>query len=134
MRPVRVDIVAYAPTVFRHCQHCEIAFHQLGVGSQVRHIEADESLPLDLQLEYLDLSDWARGLRDRHGAGVAIRVVDAASLLGVWMSWRHGVRSYPAVIVGARGKDKQVGADYRGFDGVIDRMVADAMQEGGTTT
>jgi hypothetical protein len=132
VRPVRVDIVTYAPTAFFHCQHCEVALHQLGVGPRLRHIEADESLPLDLQLEYLDLSEWVRDLHQRLGTGVAIRVIDAASLLGVWTSWRHGVRSYPAVIVG--GKEKRVGPGYRDLDPVIDRLVADEMSKGGTTT
>lgn len=132
MRPVRVDIVTYAPTMFLHCQHCEIAFQQLGVGPRLRHIEADESLPVDLQLDYLVLSDWVRDLHERNGSRVVIRVIDAASLLGVWTSWRHRVRSYPAVIVG--GKEKWVGHDYRALDPVIDRMVADEMSKGESTT
>jgi hypothetical protein len=132
VRPVRVDIVTYAPTVFLHCQHCEVAFDQLGVGSRLRNIEADESLPLDLQLDYLVLSEWVHNLHERHGPMVAIRVIDAASLQGVWTSWRHGVRSYPAVIVG--GREKWVGQDYRELDPVIDRMVADEMSKGGSTT
>jgi hypothetical protein len=150
VKPVRVDIVTYAPTAFFHCQHCEVAFDQLGIGPRVRHIEADESLPVDLQLEYLDLSDWVRDLHQRNGAAVAIRVIDAASLLGVWTSWRHGVRSYPAVIVGGqrlrvgrrpspprgggRGSGRRVGHDYHQLDPVIDRQVADAMSKGGSTT
>lgn len=129
-----MDIVTYAPTAFFHCQHCEVAFHQLGIGSRMRHIEADESLPVDLQLEYLDLSDWVRQLHGRHGANVAIRVIDAASLLGVWTSWRHGVRSYPAVIVGGEKGERSVGQEYHQLDPVIDRMVADHMSKGGSTT
>jgi hypothetical protein len=132
VRPVRVDIVTYAPTVFLHCQHCEVAFDQLGVGSRMRDIEADESLPIDLQLDYLVLSDWVRELHERNGSRVAIRVIDAASLLGVWTSWRHGVRSYPAVIVGKR--EAWVGHDYRELDRVIDRLVADDVSKGGSTT
>jgi hypothetical protein len=131
VRPVRVDIVTYAPTVFLHCRHCEVAFDQLGVGSRLRNIEADESLPLDLQLDYLVLSEWVHNLHERHGPSVAIRVIDAASLQGVWTSWRHRVRSYPAVIVG--GREKWVGQDYRELDPVIDRMVADEMSKGGST-
>lgn len=121
MRPVRVEIVAYAPTAFFHCQHCEVAFQQLGIGSRMRHLEADESLPADLQLEYLDLSDWVRDLVARHGARVAVRVIDAASLQGVWTSWRRGVRSYPAVIV--EGRHQPVEHDYRELDPVIDHLV-----------
>ena len=134
MRPVRVEIVAYAPTAFLHCQHCEVAFQQLGIGRRMRHIEADESLPADLQLEYLDLSDWVRELVSRHGARVAVRVIDAASLLGVWTSWRYGVRSYPAVIV--EGREQRVEHDHHELDPVIDQLVADRLidSKGGSTT
>jgi hypothetical protein len=26
MQPLSVQIITYAPTAFRHCQHCEMAF------------------------------------------------------------------------------------------------------------
>jgi hypothetical protein len=122
VEPVRVDVIAYAPTAFFHCRHCEITFQQMGIGGRMRRMEAAESLPPDLQLEYLDLSEWIHELRDRHGHRVAVRVIDAASVLGVWTSLRHRVRSYPAVRVGGRGP--WVRHDYRTLDPVIDRLVA----------
>jgi hypothetical protein len=132
VRPVRVDIITYAPTAFFHCQHCEVAFHQLGIGPRMRSLEADESLPVDLQFEYLDLSIWVRDLIDRLGNQVAVRVIDAASLAGVWASLRHRVRSYPAVIV--EGDHKRIGGEFRALEPVIDRLVAaNATNEGGST-
>jgi hypothetical protein len=122
VRPVRVDVIAYAPTAFFHCRHCELTFQQMGIGARMRQIEAAESLPPDLQIEYLDLSEWIHQLRDRHGDRVTVRVIDAASLPGVWTSLRHGVRSYPAVRVGGRGQ--WVKRDYRSLDPVIDQLVA----------
>lgn len=130
MRPVRVDIIAYAPTAFFHCQHCEIAFHHLGIGRQLRRSEADESLPPDLQFEYLDLSEWVHDLHTRMGNRVRVRLIDAASLAGVWASLRYGVRTYPAVVV--EGREKRVGGhDYRELDPVIDRL---ATTKGGPGT
>lgn len=129
MKPVRVEIITYAPTVYSHCQHCEIAFHHVGVGPQLRRDEANDSLPLDLQFEYLDVATWARDLKQRKGDAVAVRVIDAASLQGVWASLRYGVRSYPAVVVG--GREKRVGRDFRSLDPVVDQMVADRIREGG---
>ena len=32
---VNIEILTYAPTAFYHCQHCEIAFGQMGVGERV---------------------------------------------------------------------------------------------------
>jgi hypothetical protein len=121
-----VDVIAYAPTAFFHCQHCEVTFQQLGIGARMRQIEAAESLPPNLQLEYLDLSDWIHQLRDRHADRVALRVIDATSLPGVWTSLRHRVRSYPAVRVGRRGD--WVPWDHRALDPVIDQLVADQAQ------
>lgn len=138
MRAVRVEIVTYAPTAFFHCQHCEIAFQQLGIGAQVRRDELDEALPVDLQFEYLDLSEWVHELVERHGPGVDLRVIDAASVAGVWTSLRRGVRAYPAVIV--EGRIKRVGTGFRDLDPAIDRLVAQGEgrasneSEGGTTT
>jgi len=133
VKPVRVDIITYAPTAFFHCQHCEVAFHHLGIGPRMRSREADDSLPLDLQFEYLDLSIWVRDLIDRLGGQVKVRVIDAASLAGVWASMRHRVRSYPAVIV--EGGPKRTGGEFRDLDPVIDRLVAaNATNEGDSTT
>jgi hypothetical protein len=122
VEPVRVEVVAYAPTAFFHCRHCEITFQQMGIGARMRRIEAAESLPPDLQLEYLDLSEWIHQLRDRHDGRITVRVIDAASLPGIWISLRHRLRSYPAVRVGGRGK--WVRGGYRALDPVIDRLVA----------
>jgi hypothetical protein len=123
VKPVRVDVIAYAPTAFFHCRHCEVAFQQIGIGARMRRMEAAESLPPDLQVQYLDLSDWIHELRNRYGSRVAVRVIDAASLPGVWTSLRHRVHSYPAIRIGGRGRWVQ--PDYRALDPLIDRLVAD---------
>jgi len=124
MKPVRVTVITYAPTVFRHCQHCEVAFDEMGLGEKLRRSQAAEALPDDLATEYAQVSDWIHGLIERHGHQIAIDLVDAASLEGVVRSLRHGVRRYPAVVVD--GADRHAGVtDFGEIDRVVAERVAD---------
>jgi hypothetical protein len=97
--PLKVQVVAYAPTVFRHCQHCEVAFQGIGLGERIHRAEAADALPDDLTAEFQQLSDWIHGLLERHGPRLSISVIDAASVEGVWMALRHRLRRFPTVIV-----------------------------------
>lgn len=131
MRPVRVEVITYAPTFFFHCQHCELAFQEMGVGAAVHREQAREALPDDLRQEFQALSLWAHDVVERFGRNVRLRVVDAASIEGVLKSLRHGVRRYPAVII--EGRDKHVGADLESVLPTIERHVEDAkLRSGGT--
>lgn len=125
MRPVSIEVITYAPTVFTHCQHCELAFGEIGIGERLRRQEAAEALPDDLAREYQDLSDWAHALLERHGDKVRVKVVDAASVEGFVRSLRNRVGRYPAVIVDR--DEKRIGSDFRALDQVIDRKVAAAV-------
>jgi hypothetical protein len=96
---VTVRVITYAPTAFSHCQHCEVAFGEVGLGERIRREEAASALPPDLALDFAKLSDWVRSLVERHGAGIHVEVIDAASVEGLlasvrWRLWRH-----PAVVV-----------------------------------
>ena len=119
MQPVSVRVITYAPTVFRHCQHCEVAFEGMGLGERIHRAEARDSLPDDLAAEFQQVSDWVHGLLRRHAGRVAISVIDAASIEGVWASIRHRVRRYPAVIVG--DTEKRSGTtDFAELDAMVD--------------
>lgn len=121
MQRVGVTVIAYAPTVFRHCQHCEVAFRGIGLGERMHRDEAKDALPDDLLEEFQRVSDWTHELLDRHGNRVSVSVIDAASIEGVWTSLRHGVRTYPAVIV-----DRQragVGRDFAVASAVIEERL-----------
>lgn len=122
MRPVTVEVIAYAPTVFRHCQHCEVAFAGVGLAERVHRREAADALPADLLSDYQRVSDWVHTLLDRHAGRVRVRVVDAASLEGVWKSVRYRVRRYPAVVVD--GSERLVGGDLAGADRAVERRLA----------
>jgi hypothetical protein len=121
MQPVSVTVIAYAPTIFRHCQHCEVAFQGIGLGERIHREEAKDALPPDLIADFQRVSDWVHALLRRHRTGVAVSVVDAASIEGVWKSLRHGVRRFPAVIVD--GRATAVGAELDAADAVIDERL-----------
>jgi hypothetical protein len=106
MKPVNVQVITYAPTIFLHCQHCELTFQEMGLGDRLRREEARDALPPDLRLEFQHVSEWVHDLVHRFGHRVRVKVVDAASIEGVWKSFRHRTRRYPAVII--EGPDREV--------------------------
>jgi hypothetical protein len=108
MAAVDVQVITYAPTVFYHCQHCEVVFDRVGVGERVHREQALEALPQDLRDEFAELSDTLREIITRHGAHVRVRVIDAASIEGFIKSVRHGAFTYPAVIINGRRRKADV--------------------------
>lgn len=123
MSPLMVEVIAYAPTQFFHCQHCEFVFETAGVdGVKKFHKEAmQSSIPSEMMKEYQDLSDWIMNAVERYGGRVVFKVIDATSVEGLLKSIRYGVRKYPAVVV--NGKDKQIGADFKRAETLIDRRL-----------
>jgi hypothetical protein len=115
-------VITLAPTVFSHCQHCEVAFGQTSIGESVRREQSRSSLPEDLAEEFAALADWVHRLVERHGDRVDVRVIDAASLEGVWKSLRHGTRSYPAVVVD--GTERFVGQQIPLAEAEVERRTA----------
>jgi hypothetical protein len=101
-KPLRIDIVAYAPTAFYHCTHCEVIWKETGFSQGLHDEQVASALPPDLLNDYQAVSDWVHHLLRVHCDQVMIQVIDAASLEGVWMTLRHGLRRYPAVVVAAR--------------------------------
>ncbi len=124
MTPVTIEVITYAPTVFYHCQHCELTFGEMGIGERLRRSEAAESLPEDLGREFQRLSDWVHGLLERHGPRIRVKVIDAASIEGFLASLRHRVHRYPAVIVA--GREKRIGTDFESLDPLVERYLAAA--------
>jgi hypothetical protein len=118
---VTVKVITYAPTAFSHCQHCEVAFGEVGLGERIRREEAASALPPDLALEFARLSDWVRRVVDLHGPSIHVEVIDAASVEGLLASLRHGVWRHPAVLV--EGQRVTVGTDYSAAEPVIEREI-----------
>ena len=106
-KPIRVEVLAYAPAAFFHCRHCEVVWQEAGVGKPLRQEQLDASLPDDLKQEYQELSDWVRQMGAAYGERVTFSVIDAASIEGWLKSVRYRLHKYPAVIVD--GKEKVIG-------------------------
>ena len=117
MKPIRIEIVTYAPTGFYHCTHCEIIFKEQGVGDKIHAEQLQSAIPEDLMRDYAQVSSWVNALVDRFGDKVAVKVIDAASIEGFWASLRHGLRRYPAVIVA--GKEKFNLADAQAAESAV---------------
>ncbi|MGE5603604.1 MAG: hypothetical protein ACM30E_11165 [Nitrososphaerales archaeon] len=97
--PLLVEIIAYAPTAFYHCTHCEVAWRAMGVTNSAHEEQVNSSLPSDMARDFQAVSDWVRDLFRAHCDAVVVKVVDAASLEGFLKVVRYGTRRFPAVIV-----------------------------------
>jgi hypothetical protein len=103
-QPLLVEVIAYAPTAFYHCMHCEVAFREMGVTNHFHQEQVDSSLPPELAQDYQALSDWVHELFRLYCDRLVVKVIDAASLEGFLKTLRYNVHRYPAVIVGHRAR------------------------------
>ena len=120
--PLMVEIIAYAPTAFYHCTHCEVAWREAGVTNRIHTEQVTSSLPPDLAEEYQILSDWVRNMAKRYCDQLVIKVVDAASLEGFFKTLRYRVRRFPAVIVA--GETRFLDGDFQAAGEEIERRLA----------
>ena len=102
--PLLVEIIAYAPTAYYHCTHCEVAWREMGATNRIHEEQLQSSLPEDLIREYEIVSDWVRELFRVHCDGILLKVIDAASVEGFYKSLRYNARRYPAVIVNRKAR------------------------------
>ena len=121
-RPLMIEIVAYAPTAFYHCTHCEVVWKETGYSRGVREEQVATALPPEMLKDYQAVSDWVRHLLQVYCDQVLLKVIDAVSLEGVWKTTRYGLRGYPAVIVA--GRERFVGADFSAAEAAIARRLA----------
>lgn len=123
MKPLMVEIIAYAPTQFYHCQHCEVVWSAAEMPNVKKwHDETLEtSMPPEMMQEYRHLSDWVIKAAEHYGGRVVFKVVDAASLEGVYKSLRYGVRKFPAIVI--EGKAKTIGEDFHQAEQMIDQRL-----------
>ncbi len=121
MKPLMVEIIAYAPTQYFHCQHCEVVWNEAEIGGVKKFHEdaVNSSIPPELMQDYQKMSDWVIDAVERYGGRVVFKVIDAASFEGLLKSVRYGVRRYPTVIVD--GKERQTGTDFKRAESLIAR-------------
>ncbi len=100
-KPLLVEIVAYAPTGFYHCMHCEVVWHETGFSKGVHEEQIASALPPDVMQDYQAVSDWVNRLFKVYCDRVVVKVIDAASIEGFWKTLRYGLRRYPAIVVGS---------------------------------
>jgi hypothetical protein len=121
--PLQIEIVAYAPTAFYHCTHCEVVWKETGFSEGLHEEQVRSALPSDLLQDYQAVSDWVRRLLKVYCDRVIIKVIDAASMEGFWKTVRYGLGRYPAVIVGGR---RFVGADFAAAEAEVARRLDNA--------
>ncbi len=100
-QPLLIEVVAYAPTAFYHCMHCEIVWKETGFSKGLHEEQIDSALPPDMMQDYRAVSDWVNHLFKVYCDRVVVKVIDAASIEGFWKTLRHGLRHYPAIVVGS---------------------------------
>ena len=103
-----VEIIAYAPTAYYHCTHCEVAWREMGANNRIHEEQLESSLPEDLIKEYETVSNWVKEMFRVHCDAIILKVIDAASIEGFYKSLKYNARHYPAVIV--NGKARFIGS------------------------
>ena len=117
----QVEILAYAPTEFYHCQHCEVVWDHIGLGERLHAEQRRTALPDDLQAEYAAISEWVREAFDRYGDRLSVKVVDAASIEGLIKAIRYRSGHFPAFIV--NGQERVRGFDRERLDAALARRL-----------
>jgi len=103
-RSLLVEIIAYAPTAYYHCTHCEVAWREMGATNRVHEEQLESSLPEDLTREYEIVSNWVKDMFKEHCDAILLKVIDAASIEGFYKALKYNARRYPAVIVNRKAR------------------------------
>jgi hypothetical protein len=103
-KPLLVEIIAYAPTAFYHCTHCEVAWREMGATNRIHEEQMESSLPEELIREYETVSNWVQEMFRTHCDRVILKVIDAASIEGFYKSLKYKARRYPAVIINGQAR------------------------------
>lgn len=103
-KPLLVEIIAYAPTAFYHCTHCEVAWREMGASNRIHEEQMESSLPEDLIQEYQTVSDWVKEMFRIYCDAIVLKVIDAASIEGFYKSLKYHARRYPAVVVNRKAR------------------------------
>jgi len=97
-KPVQLQVLAYMPSEWRHCSHCERLFEAVDIGAQVRR-EMRVGYPPGMLEQAERLALWLQELSALYGQRLQIRVVDPQSLEGFALSLRYWLRRYPAFVL-----------------------------------
>jgi hypothetical protein len=128
-KSLMVEIIAYAPTAFYHCTHCEVAWRETGVSNRLHDEQVNSSLPADLAQDYQALSDWVRAIFQSYGDQIILKVIDAASVEGFYKSLRYRVRHFPAIVVA--GHSRFSGGNFEAAGKEIESLIAQEVRNHG---
>ena len=103
-KPLLVEIIAYAPTAYYHCTHCEVAWREMGANNRIHEEQLESSLPEDLIKEYQTVSNWVKEMFRVHCDNIVLKVIDAATIEGFYKSLKYNTHHYPAVIVNQKAR------------------------------
>src|SRR5437763_16370852 len=78
----RIEILAYAPTEFYHCQHCEVVWGHLGLGSRCHREQRRWALPEGRQPEDAAIRAGVGPAFERYRHGRTARATGGASWRG----------------------------------------------------
>ena len=120
MKPIHLEIVTRVLTTFGHCRHCEVIFDEADIKDKFCRKDVRE-YPRDLVEEYVRLSDWVLELSRLYQHRLLIRIIDVQSVLGVYKSFRHWIRSYPTFII--EGKQTYTGWDRNCLESLLDQYI-----------
>ncbi len=113
--PALLEVLAYLPTGFSHCNLCEQVFDAAQVSS-IRK-EMLNSYPAEWLEEAAQLSDWLNELAASFGDQLQIKIYDPQSIQGFMKSLRHWVRRYPTFII--NNEVKYTGWDREHLKGLL---------------
>lgn len=128
LEPLSIEVITYAPTEFFHCTHCEVVFQQVGVGQKIHAEQRAAAFPDDLKQDYARLAAWVESIATRHPDRVRFKIIDAASIEGVFKSLRYRVRRFPAIVVD--GKDRVEAGDYERATALVEQRLAASPVDG----
>ena len=103
-KPLLVEIIAYAPTAYYHCTHCEVSWREMGMNNRIHEEQLQSSLPEDLIKEYQTVSEWVKEIFQVHCDAILLKMIDAASIEGFYKALKYNARRYPAVIVNQKAR------------------------------
>jgi hypothetical protein len=99
--PLIVEIVGLFPTVFSLCAHC-CTTDYISACSPGNRAEQLSEYPAEVRANQEAAERLFAALWAEVGERVAVRVVDAASVRGIWLCWRHRLGRGPAALVAGR--------------------------------
>ena len=117
MKPISLEVVANVLTTLTSCRSCKLIFKNAGVEDEVNK-EILREYPEALREEYVRLSTWIEEISTLYKESVRIRIIDAASMAGVYKAVRHCFRTYPTFIVDK--KDVVSGWDRKRLREILD--------------